>query len=186
MTSLSASISATVVAAAVLVCVPVSVSAGQSQSWDKKIDSPSRFKVLSDFNSAAVLDRETGLVWERKPDPLSRGSWPFIDNECLANFTGGRLGWRPPAIEEVLSLMDPLQADKLPAQHPFDLGPSVRDVPRSFWTMSSDNVQPANNSFAFYANFEPGGSFNSDDKISGLHRFWCVRSGHGYDGNNVP
>ncbi len=53
-------------------------------------------------------------------------------------------------------------------------------------TMSTNNIQPANNNFAFYSNFEPGGSFNSDPKIAGLHRFWCVRSGHGYDGNNVP
>jgi hypothetical protein len=184
-TSLSACISATVIAAA-LVSVPVAVSAGQSQSWDKKIDNPQRFKVLADFNGDAVLDRETGLVWERKPDQLSLGSWAFIDEECLANFTGQRLGWRPPAIEELLSLMAPLQPDKLPAGHPFDLGPERRSIPRTFWAMSTNNVQPANNNFAFYANFEPGGSFSSDPKISGLHRFWCVRGGRGYDGNNVP
>jgi hypothetical protein len=47
-------------------------------------------------------------------------------------------------------------------------------------------VQPANNDFAYVANFDPGGSLFPENKISGLHRFWCVRGGHGYDGNNVP
>jgi len=81
--------------------------------------------------------------------------------------------------------MDPLQNEsgKLPPGHPFDLGAVGT---RNFWTMSTNAVQPANNSFAFYAKFEPGGSFSSDDKIAGLHRFWCVRGGHGHDGNNVP
>ncbi len=158
----------------------------QSQSWDKKIDGAARFKILDEFNKEAVLDKETGLVWERTPEPAG-GSWPFIDDECFSHFTGGRLGWRPPTIEEVLSLMDPLQnlTGKLPVGHPFDLGES-RITPRQFWTMTSAAVQPPNNDFAYVANFEPGGSLFADIKISELHRFWCVRGGHGYDGNNVP
>jgi hypothetical protein len=168
-----------------LACVPASLLA-QSQSWDQKIDAQNRFKVLKAFNDEAVLDQETGLVWEKTPEPSS-GGWAFIDDECFAHFTGGRLGWRPPTLEEMLSLMDPLQNDmgKLPSGHPFDLG-ATRGVTRDFWTLSTAIVQPANNSFAYVANFEPGGSFFPDPKISATHRFWCVRGGHGYDGNNVP
>jgi hypothetical protein len=49
-------------------------------SWDQTIactipSSCSRFLVLSNFNNEAVLDRETGLVWERTPDPGARGNW---------------------------------------------------------------------------------------------------------------
>ncbi len=170
---------------ATLVCQPAVLFA-QSQAWDQKISGVGRFKVLADFNGEAVLDRETGLVWEQKPKP-GAGSWAFIDDECFAHFTGGRLGWRPPTLEEVLSLMDPLQnvTGKLPPGHPFDLG-NPRETPRQFWTMTSAVVQPANNDFAYAANFEPGGSFLPDNKISALYRFWCVRGGHGYDGNNVP
>jgi Protein of unknown function (DUF1566) len=156
----------------------------QAQTWDVKISGSSRFKVLSDFNGEAVLDRETGLVWEQTPEP-GAGSWSFIDDECFAHFTGGRLGWRPPTLEEILSLMDPLQnfTGKLPLGHPFNLGDER--VSRQFWTMTSAVVQPPDNTFAYVANFEPGGSFFADNKISVTHRFWCVRGGHGYDGNNV-
>jgi hypothetical protein len=106
---------------ATLVCEP-SLLFAQSQAWDQKINGSNRFKVLTDFNNEAVLDRETGLVWEQKPEP-GAGSWSFVDDECFAHFTGGRLGWRPPTLEEVLSLMDPLQnfTGKLP-QRP-DLPP---------------------------------------------------------------
>jgi hypothetical protein len=158
----------------------------QPQRWDLKINGASRFKVLNDFNGEAVLDRETGLVWEKTPE-TSQGSWPFIDDECFSRFVGGRLGWRPPTLDELLSLMDPLQnsTGKLPDGHPFELGDS-RTTSRQFWTMTTAVVQPADNNFAYVANFEPGGSFFPDPKIAPLHRFWCVRSGHGYDGNNVP
>ena len=180
------SIACRIVVAATLGCVPASLLA-QSQSWDQKIDTPNRFKVLKTFNDEAVLDQETGLVWEKIPEADSLGGWAFIDDECFAHFTGGRLGWRPPTLEEMLSLMDPLQNEtgKLPPGHPFDLG-GTRDILRQFWTLSTAIVQPANNNFAYVANFEPGGSFFSDPKIAPTHRFWCVRGGHGYDGNNVP
>jgi hypothetical protein len=179
------SIACRVVLSATLACVPVAVLA-QSQSWDQKLDGQKRFKVLKAFNDEAVLDQETGLVWEATPE-ADPGGWSFIDDKCFARFTGGRLGWRPPTLEEMLSLMDPLQNEtgKLPPGHPFDLLPT-RTTPRQFWTLSTAIVQPANNSFAYVANFDPGGSFFASDKIAGAHRFWCVRGGHGYDGNNVP
>jgi len=38
------------------------------RSWDRQINNPGRFQALSDFGGAAVLDRETQLVWEQSPD----------------------------------------------------------------------------------------------------------------------
>ena len=48
--------------------------------WDEKIDNAkARFKVLPDFDKAAVLDNETQLVWEREPNLIPR-EWsnPFV------------------------------------------------------------------------------------------------------------
>ena len=41
------------------------VAGAKPPQWDKIFSGNSRFKVLSGFGGLAVLDRETGLVWER-------------------------------------------------------------------------------------------------------------------------
>src|SRR5689334_6098081 len=39
-------------------------------SWDQTLPASTRFIILSNFTSEAVLDRDTGLVWERSPSTL--------------------------------------------------------------------------------------------------------------------
>jgi len=91
-------------------------------SWDQQINKPKRFKVLSQFAGAAVLDKETGLVWEQSPD-TGTPTWFNALTHCYTRTVGGRLGWRLPTIEELASLIDPNNPTgnpDLPPGHPFD------------------------------------------------------------------
>ena len=73
--------------AALLLAAPASVLADDSddssrqphlKSWSNKIPAAKRFVALADFNNEAVLDRETGLVWEQAPDTTLR-DWETAD-----------------------------------------------------------------------------------------------------------
>ena len=56
-------------------------------SWDRWINNAQRrFKLLSDFSGKAVMDRETGLVWERQPSNQTF-AWP---NTVLQKAVGER------------------------------------------------------------------------------------------------
>src|SRR6202030_435310 len=68
-------------------------------SWDQQIPATQRFIVLTNFASAAVLDRETGLVWERSPSQTA-GFLEAALTRCKQLTTGGRGGWRLPRVEE--------------------------------------------------------------------------------------
>src|SRR5437773_12899 len=64
-------------------------------SWDQQIPAAQRFVVLTNWNNEAVLDRETGLVWQRAPDLLKQHNWFFALNTCNAGTViGNRRGWR--------------------------------------------------------------------------------------------
>ncbi len=90
-------------------------------TWSQLLPASERFQLV--MNDEAVLDKETGLVWERTPS--SRDSWPNGDPEksayCANLAVGGRKGWRLPGTAELASLIDPSQTipPMLPAGHPF-------------------------------------------------------------------
>ncbi len=88
-------------------------------SWDQTMPASARFVVLANFNGQAVLDRETGLVWQRAVNPGNYDA--FALTFCHLATTGGRYGWRLPAAAELTSLFDPAVTTlpTLPAGHPF-------------------------------------------------------------------
>ena len=80
-----------------------------------------RFLVLTNWNNEAVLDKETGLVWERSPATTTH-TWSEARFQCTARTTGNRKGWRLPSIHELASLVHPSVASPGPtllAGHPF-------------------------------------------------------------------
>jgi hypothetical protein len=149
-------------------------------SWDQTLScttlsSCPRFIVLSNFANAAVLDRETGLVWERSPSTEPE-TWRTALVRCNETLTlGGRLGWRLPTVNELASLVDPGQADPaLPAGHPF----TNVQLSLPYWSATTDGRVPDNKWFV--------GFFNDGDVGNGRSRLdpsfvWCVRGGQGVD-----
>ncbi len=139
-------------------------------AWDTQINDPSRFQVLKQFNNEAVLDKETGLVWEQSPQTAGH-LWIPARFECVRHRTvGGRSGWRLPSVHELASLVDPSnEIPALPTGHPFTnvqaafywTATSVADLPRDAWLVAFNN-----------------GLVGTFFKISGvLNPVWCVRGG---------
>lgn len=144
-------------------------------SWDQTLPSSTRFIVLSNFNSQAVLDRETGLVWERSPDPNAATNWFAAKNVCNNKVLGNRKGWKIPTAQELASLVDPSVASPgptLPSGHPFS------NVQSSYYWTATTRALDTN--FAWGVRFNDGGVFNDNNKLESYF-VWCVRGGQGVD-----
>ncbi|MGA7107374.1 MAG: DUF1566 domain-containing protein [Terracidiphilus sp.] len=88
------------------------------------VDHPphSRFAILKTATSPtgdAVLDKETRLVWERSPS-INKTNLSAAVVYSTTKVVVDRKGWRLPALEELLSLVDPAETNPtLPNGHPF-------------------------------------------------------------------
>lgn len=147
-------------------------------SWDQTLACTTkatcpRFIVLSNFGGKAVLDRETGLVWEQSPS-LERGSWRGAHQLCIGKIVGNRGGWRLPTIQELASLIDPTQplGLGLPAGHPFS------NVQSNIYWSATTAVNAAH--IAWAVNFGSSDSVTQTPKDSlAFVNVWCVRGGGG-------
>jgi hypothetical protein len=138
-------------------------------SWYQTLSANKRFSVV--LNGAAVLDKETGLVWEKDPSSNIQTWLQGIEN-CYTRNVGGRKGWRLPSIEELNSLVDTTTSNPaLPSGHPFGNIQSGW-----YWTINNDPKQTLH---AWYVDFASGNS-GIDHKYSS-RLIWCVRGGHGFD-----
>lgn len=142
-------------------------------SWDQTLPATTRFIVLSNMNDQAVLDRETGLVWEQSPS-ASGFNWVIAQFHCNSLRIGGRLGWRLPTVQELASLMDPnaSTAPTLPGGHPFS-----NVLSDFYWTASTWANDPT---AAWDVPFLLNGVVSISSKV--LSRpAWCVRGGPAVD-----
>ena len=166
-------------------------AAGQyyaTPSWDQRLPPSTRFVVLSNWNNEAVLDRETGLVWQRTPSVPQASTGvqrsPAILS-CWNVSTGGRKGWRLPRADELLTLGEPdaLGGSPLPAGHPF-----AGVIGGTFWAM--DYVPSASAKLGTYVSFTagkpdsifgpiPASAIANTVGTNATLNVWCVRGGDG-------
>jgi hypothetical protein len=137
--------------------------------WSQKLPTSERFELVMD--AAAVLDKETGLVWEQSPKKTTK-DWYKACAHCCNNEVANRKGWRLPTVEELASLVDndnsPLA---LPADHPFSA------VHSSLYWSSTPNLGATHPGCAWLVSFANGYvGFCSKKRPSYV---WCVRGGHG-------
>jgi hypothetical protein len=138
-------------------------------TWSQKLAAAERFELVLEF--AAVLDKETGLVWEQSPDIIAR-IWTSACTHCYQREVANRKGWRLPTIEELASLVDNDNTyPALPTGHPFS------NVQSSYyWSSTTSASDPSG---AWGVNFDVGGVYYNAKTDN--YYVWCVRGGHGHD-----
>jgi hypothetical protein len=153
-------------------------------SWDQKltcdgISNCPRFVVLSNWNNEAVLDRETGLVWERSP-ASEIFNWNDALYHCVGLAAGNRMGWRLPTVQELLSLIDTtvVSFPRLPPGHPF-----IISFPGSgshgFWSATLKLSDPA---YAYLVGNTAVGFTKALSHYDWIDfHAWCVRGGQGLE-----
>lgn len=135
-------------------------------AWSQALPADKRFVLV--LGDAAVLDKETGLVWERTPSTIER-EWGVAQVACNRKVTGGRHGWGLPTIQQLTSLL------RLPDGHPFILGDVT--LTTNFWSATSLADTP---DLAWAANSITGEAGHNASKTFFVNfRAWCVRGGHG-------
>jgi hypothetical protein len=157
--------------------------------WDQALPAAQRFVVLAAFNNEAVLDKNTGLVWEKAPQttPANWSSGNFANGPndailtCINKNVGGQRGFRLPSIPELASLIDPsvpFPGPSLPPGHPFlNVLPSIDVSTSTYW---SATTWAGDTRWAWTVNFG-GGSVTTVGKTNDFVKLWCVRGGMNAD-----
>jgi hypothetical protein len=118
--------------------------------------------VLSD---TAVLDKETGLVWERQPGISTINNWFGAMLVCESKLLGGldkRGGWHLPTIEELSTLVP------FPTASPFDVSQTDE-----YWSSTTDTFDSTK---VLTRVFGTTDTLEKTRNTVGA-RIWCVRGG---------
>ena len=138
---------------------------GVPQAWDKNLPTEKRFTVLASFANAAVLDKNTGLVWEQTPDDTIR-EWDKAGYYCVNKKVGGTAGWRLPSVVELMSVLDPTLGAPFVSPKIFT---GIRS-PSGYWSATTIADEPT---FAWVVDFGRGLAVFSIKNRPSLA--WCVR-----------
>ncbi len=127
------------------------------------------------MNGEAVLDNETGLVWQRDVSTATGGTWDAVV-ACATAETGGRSGWRLPDLAELSSLLDPAWPDdrRPPAGSPFTGLPVDGDnTSYAYWTSNQHVEVGSTSGWAVLIGEQDSLPFSTS--ANALNRHWCVR-----------
>jgi hypothetical protein len=149
-------------------------AAGQNNHtlrWDTNNASNSRFTTAF---PGAVLDKNTGLVWEQAPGDTFR-VWEKVSpapegaiNYCVNKQVGGTRGWRLPSVAELASVQDPtLAAPFVPAS----VFTGVQST--NYWSASTHSAVITLGIEAWGVGFGTGNVIHFN-KLANLLA-WCVR-----------
>lgn len=143
-------------------------------SWSRQLSGPDsnddcgsqRFDCV--LGGLAVLDRETGLVWQQEQELFGLMSWPEAGIYCRELTIGNRRGFRLPTIHELQTLLDTGGPGNVSPNHPFDRHPKDE----RYWTSSPGFADTE----VFVFQFEPPTiSSDSAGPFADGHA-WCVRA----------
>lgn len=122
-----------------------------------------------------VLDKMTGLTWERSPDTTKKRNWASAVRVCYSKRYAYHWGWRLPTIEELATLVYDLEVQPgLPPGHPFIL---PGHLGKAYWSSTTDAIETYT---AWFLDFY--GGLHTEVKDDWETYVWCVRGGHGHDG----
>ena len=141
--------------------------------WSQTLPASERFKLV--LGGEAVLDRETGLVWEQAMSADMK-NWYDAIRYCVNLYKGSRGGWRLPTVQEFLSLEDSSVSSApfwwpagLPIGHPFNAGGHLWSI-----TQYAGNIN-----LAWMVNVSGGYAYGNLKEYA--FPVWCVRGGQGVD-----
>jgi len=144
-------------------------------AWSQKLPAAKRFELVLD--NYGVLDKETGLVWQKRP---SNRTFNWVNGlaQCSVTNLGGRAGWHLPTVTQLGSLIDKSvdTSPKLPEGHPF-MNVKTEGEGYEYLTASTHPQDPS--CCVWSVDFATG-------DLWGMPRdqeryIWCVRGGQTYD-----
>ncbi|HTZ18238.1 MAG TPA: DUF1566 domain-containing protein [Dissulfurispiraceae bacterium] len=129
-------------------------------------------------DSLTVTDKNTGLLWQRQNDLVTR-SWSaagsYCDNLNSLNFDGYNTGWRLPTNQELMGLADYSLGDPGPPVQPalnatyFPISASQSQL--AYWTSTP---VAGDNTSAWYVDFSNGSNGYDLKATSNLYFVRCV------------
>lgn len=123
-----------------------------------------------------VLDKETGLVWARKPYTGGLANPNQANTDCNNLALGNRKGWRLSTVQELASLMDTsvsFPGPMLPPGHPFIDVPDGNSSPNGPYLTATTNTWFSSEAWWTVD------LIDGDIDLGNTGFFWCVRGGQG-------